>query len=467
MNVFGFDVSRKKAASPGRMSGVDTRGGWLNVIREGFTGAWQRNIEVEPPENILKFSAVYACVTLISDDISKLRIKLMLQENGIWTETTDPRYSPVLRKPNRYQTRIQFLSNWLISKLLYGNTYILKERNSAGTVVAMYVLDPRRVSVLVSEDGDVFYRLQNDLLAGTNGEGLPVPAAEIIHDRCGAFFHPLVGVSPIYACGMSATQGMRIQNNSAVFFENMSRPSGILTAPGRIDPDTAATMKTQWDQNFAGGNSGKVAVLGDGLKYEGMTIPSRDAQLIEQLRWTVEDVSRCFHIPSYKLNNGAETLSNVGARNQEYYTQTLQVLIEQIELLLDEALGLTDSKQQTLGTELDLDGLLRMDPLSRAETAKILVGAGIKSPNESRFGENLAPVKGGDSPMIQQQNFSLSALAKRDALPNPFVIDQPATTPTPAEPVQAPQPAAKPPEGSAKDLSVELIKRFSLEPACV
>jgi phage portal protein BeeE len=48
------------------------------------------------------------------------------------------------------------------------------------------------------------------------------------------FWHPLVGVTPIYACGAAATQGSRIQANSAKFFENMSRPSGQLTAPGEI-----------------------------------------------------------------------------------------------------------------------------------------------------------------------------------------------------------------------------------------
>jgi len=178
----------------------------------------------------------------------------------------------------------------------------------------------------------------------------------------------------------------------------------------------ADRLKRHWEQNFAGNAIGKIAVLGDGLKYEAMTIPAADAQLIEQLRWTVEDVARCFHIPLHKLGMGQPTLNNIGALNLDYYTQTLQLLIESIELLLDEGLSLPSR----MGTELDLEGLLRMDPLSRADTSEKLVRGSVLAPNEARLQFNLAPVPGGDSPMSQQQNYSLAALAKRDAQADPF-----------------------------------------------
>jgi hypothetical protein len=81
------------------------------LIRESFTGAWQRNIEVRA-ETLLTFHAVYACVTRIAQDIGKLRIKLVEQDSdGIWTEVSSPAFSPVLRKPNSYQNRIKFVEH--------------------------------------------------------------------------------------------------------------------------------------------------------------------------------------------------------------------------------------------------------------------------------------------------------------------------------------------------------------------
>jgi hypothetical protein len=39
-------------------------------------------------------------------------------------------YSPVLKRPNHYQNRIQFFNYWMLSKLMRGNTYALKQRDS-------------------------------------------------------------------------------------------------------------------------------------------------------------------------------------------------------------------------------------------------------------------------------------------------------------------------------------------------
>lgn len=50
--------------------------------------------------------------------------------------------------------------------------------------------------------------------------------------------------------------------------------------------------------------------------------------------------------------------------------------------------------------------------------------SGIFSPNEARATLGLPPVVGGESPLMQQQNYSLSALAKRDN-DNPFGTSEP------------------------------------------
>ncbi|WP_323008938.1 hypothetical protein [Paracoccus sp. (in: a-proteobacteria)] len=54
---------------------------------------------------------------------------------------------------------------------------------------------------------------------------------------------------------------------------------------------------------------------------------------------------------------------------------------------------------------------------------------GIFSPNEMRRRFDLGPKKGGDSPMLQEQNYSLEALAKRDARPDPWAKAEAAPQP--------------------------------------
>lgn len=391
---------------------IDSRRGWHRIL-EPFTGAFQRNIEVDR-DCVLAYHAVYSCITLISQDIGKMRIKLMeMLPSGIWKETTSAAFTPVLNKPNDFQNRIKFTEYWITSKLVHGNTYVLKIRDSRDVVVKLIILDPCRVTVLIADNGDVFYRLKTDKLRGLPDEVI-VPATEIIHDRMICLFHPLVGVSPIYACGLAAMQGVSIQNNSATFFGNHSRPGGILTAPGHIEDDTAARVKEQWEERFGGANVGRTAVLGDGLEYKPIAITFEDSQMIEQLKWTAEMVASCFHVPPWMIGVGAmPAVNNTEAATQLYYSQCLQALIESMELCLDEGLGIgvgVRTGDRTLGVELDLGALLRMDTASRFEVYSSAIGGGWLKPNEARLAEDLEAVVGGDTPYMQQQNYSLSEL---------------------------------------------------------
>jgi HK97 family phage portal protein len=419
--------------------------GWANWgwgILESFTGAWQQNVvATDPRQTILAFSAVFACITGIASDIAKLRIKLDERDNGtgIWEEITEfdthgNKFALVwlllLKKPNHFQTRIQFVEQWLLSKLQWGNTYVLKQRDATGTIVALYVLCPQRVTPAVADDGSVWYQLQADFLSQLpESPLLPVPASEIIHDRMNCFFHPLVGISPLFACAVSATMGNKIQASSTNFFLNAARPGGLLLAPGKISNQSALELKTYWDTNFSGANSGKVAVLGDGLRFEPMMPAAGQAQisqLIEQLKFSVEDVARAFHYPLFKLQvpMAGFTWQNVEQLNVVYYSDCLQSYIEAFELILDEGIELDPE----FATEFDLDGLLRMDTLALVESIDKGVSAGVVTPNEGRFKLNLQPKLGGESPYLQQQNYSLEALAKRDAQQNPFATN--GTTPT-------------------------------------
>lgn len=458
MGLFGLTIGRSRApvadeaiadAVEKALTTAAARGGWRSVIRESFTGAWQRNITVDR-NAVLAFHAVYACVTLVASDVAKLRVKLVEQDgDGIWSEMTSPAYSPVLRKPNGYQNRIQFWEGWITSKLLHGNTYVLKRRDNRNVVTALYVLDPTLVTPMVADDGTVFYQVMADNLAGV-GQQMLIPAREIIHDRWNCLFHPLIGVSPIFACGLAGTQGLRIQENSTRFFGNDSKPSGILTAPGVIDEMTAKRMQTNWEENFGGDKAGRVAVLGNGLKYERMSVDASDAQLIEQLKWTAEVVCSTFHVPPYKIGVGTmPTYNNIQALNVEYYSQCLQVLIEAAELCLDEGLEMAPG----VGTEFDLDGLLRMDSVTQIQALKEAVGSKIMQPNEARRKIDLKPSAGGDSLYGQQQDYSLAALAKRDARDDPF-----APAGAGGDAVEPPQPDPAVAESEARAALVAIYK---------
>lgn len=457
--VAPMDINNSSALMPSALSngGWDWLNGWgaFTRIQEPFTGAWQRNQELNCT-TVLTYYAVYACINLIASDIGKLRLRLIKYEDDdeeIFTEENVPAFSPVLRVPNRYQTRQQFIEHWMCSKLIAGNTYVLKGRSDRNTVEEMHILHPGRVRPMVSElDGSIWYQCSFDPLSGLQKQDALIPDSEIIHDRFPPLGgHPLCGVSPITACGLAALQGLNIQRSSNILFANGARPSGTLTAPGTLSKDTTRRMKEDWETNYSGNNVGKIAVLSDGLKYESIQVSASDSQLIGQLKMTAEMVCTAFLVPPHKISIGQmPNYNNIEALDQNYYSGCLQKHIESIEALLDKGLGL-EKTSLPYATNFCLDDLLKMDTSTKIKTYGDAVKGGIYTTNEAREKFGLGEKPGGDAVLVQQQMFSIEAIAKRDAKDDPFAskgsaTGQPGRPATPAANNNEPAPEQIPNE---------------------
>lgn len=436
LTLFGALSVASQTKAVGTLTPVGSRG-WFPWVREPYTGAWQKNDEWTV-DTVLSHPIVFACITQISNDIGKLRAKLMeLDNGGIWKEAASPSFSPVLKRPNRYQNHIQFKQWWIMSKLSRGNTFALKQRDNRGIVTALYIMDPCRTEVLVSPDGSVFYRFGNDNLTGVQeSDGITVPASEVIHDRMNPIFHPLMGVSPLFAAGLSANLGLKILSDSLTFFSNGANPGGVLTAPGAISDETAKRLQEKWTANYTGENAGRVAVMGDGLKYEPMRMTAVDSQTTEQSKRLDQYICSAFHMPAYLVGVGQVPAGKKpGELKQDYYDECLHVLIEEFELCMDEGLALPEK----YGTELDLDVLLRMDEATQISTLKTAVDGKIMTTNNARARLGLAPISGGDTIYMQQQDFPMAEVMN-NKLPDPAEVAAP--TP-PAPPVEDPEVVAE------------------------
>jgi HK97 family phage portal protein len=248
-------------------------------------------------------------------------------------------------------------------------------------------------------------------------------------------FHPLVGVSPIFACGIAALQGLKIQNNTLKFFANGSRPGGIISGPQHIPNEVALRLQQHWEAEFAGEeNVGRVAALGDGLTYTPLTMSAVDAQLIDQLKWGDEKIAATYHVPLYMIGAGpAPPYTDIQSLNLQYYTQALQNPIENLETLLDEGLELPTTPKE-YHVEFDLTALLRMDTKTQVENATKGILGGLWKPNEARAEFDKAPVDGGDQVYLQQQQWPLAKLAAREVTTPPPPAG--ATSPTEPAPVK-------------------------------
>jgi HK97 family phage portal protein len=440
MKIFGFTITREKA-----LNALNQYRDGFRRILEPFQGAFQQNVE-EKRGDLLTYPTLYACIFRISSDVAKLPFTLQEKlKSGVSTETTNSAYSPVLNKPNGFQTQGQFREYWMIAKLTHGNTYVLKRRDARGVVVDLYILDSCHVMPLVSDSGEVFYQLYTDPLntlpKNYPAAGLIVPASEIIHDRCMTLHHPLIGIPPLAAAYWPALKNMKIMRSATEFFANNAQPGGILTAPAGMSDEDAADVKSYWATNFTGANAGRVAIIGADMKFTPFAMKSIDSQMVEQMRYSDEQICQPFGVPPFKVGIGTIPSGlGVDGVNQMYYQDALQTHIEHMEALLDEGLRIA----KPFGVELDLAPLLRMDEAKRAEVETKLVGGKIKTPDEGRIRFNLAPTGGGATLWGQNQDYPLGMLADRKEW-------DPAMQPPAPTPAAEPAPELPAPEVSDED----------------
>lgn len=449
MRLFGMEIALRRAApDASQMYPVfsGNRGGWFRVL-EPFAGAWQRNVE-EKRADLLTYPTLYACVSRIATDIGKLPFCLKAtDQNGISGPASSAQTAAytVLSAPNGYQTQGQFREAWIVSKLTHGNTLVLKERDGRGVVSDLYVLDPERVLPLVTNAGEVYYRLYtsplHDLPPPLSGDNLIVPASEIIHDRCVALHHDLIGVPPLAAAYWPALKNMKIMRSETQFFANNAQPGGLLTAPAGMSEKDADAVKDYWNTNFTGQNSGRVAVIGADMKFTPFAMKSVDSQLVDQMQYSDQQICQPFGISPFKVGIGAmPTGMTADDLTQMYYSDALQTHIERMEELLTAGLKISSP----LSVELDLSPLLRMNEAKRAAIEVSLVGGKLKTPDEGRKSLNMPTTAGGNTLWGQQQDYPLGVLADRQQW-DPQM--QPPAPPAPAPvPADAPAPADPPPD---------------------
>lgn len=403
----------------------------------------------------------WACVNIISQDISTLRPEVgILEPDGFFRTMPNSQVQAVLDTPNNYMTGLDFLAYIVASLLTGGNLFAWTPRDALGNVKEMHPLHHDQARPYVA-GGEVFWQIgavDTNLIPGLKGRTF-VPAREILHVPYMLLISPVMGVSPISAAALSIAQNSAINQQSAAFFGNNSQPSGILSGPNKIGNELAQRIKTHWETNFSGGNFGRTAVLGEGLTWSPLAITAVDAQLIEQLRYTVENVAACFRLPLFMLSDlNRATFRNSEAQNRAYYNMCLRAIIEKLEAALNSHFGFA-LESQPRAIRFNLEGLLRTDSDTRYANYQKGIAAGFLTINEARRSEAMAPIEGGDEPLVQIQYRPLS-----QAIKEPTPAPAPAPVSEPPEVEEDPENSDAPPAANIDEeqLNAELARQMAI-----
>ncbi len=402
----------------------------VGLKEKGLTGPTnQSGIPTSWPSNFFQYgynvptvtgggSVVEACISAYAQTVAQLPGRhYEIAEDGTKTYNMASNLARVLAKPNGFQTRSDFLLNVVYSLLTNGNAYWVGNKTGTEKPKEIYLLDPSVTRAhRIEETGDVYYSTSGEFanMADMTIEGrVMIPERYIGHLRLHTPDDPLIGVTPVRNAAASVAANESIVGHQASFFQNMSRPSGLLSSDMELTAAQMGELRKAWEEHSKNLNSGGVPILGGGMKWQSMSLNSQDAQMVEAWKMTVEDISRVFRVPPVLINNmDNSTFQNSETLMRFWLASGLGFLINHIELCMSAFYDLDDRKE---GVELDQEVLLRADSQAQMEALGTGVTKGLLAPNEGRKRLGYSPVEGGDMPLVQQQMVPVDLAASGDA----------------------------------------------------
>lgn len=348
----------------------------------------------------MQMTAVYSCVRILSEAVASLPLLVYEQSDSHSQRARDhPLYFLLHDEPNPEMTSFIFRETLMTHLLLWGNAYAQIIRNGKGEVVALYPLMPDRMKVDRDENGQLYYEYQVSTAdPKVNPAGTVRLAPEDVLHVPGLGFDGLVGYSPIAMAKNSIGMAIACEEYGAKFFAHGAAPSGVLEHPGVLkDP---SKLRDSWQATFGGSaNSGKVAVLEEGVKYTPISIDPQQAQFLETRKFQINEIARIFRVPPHMVGDlEKSSFSNIEQQSLEFVKYTLDPWVSRWEQAMTKIL-LTEEEKKKYTIKFNVDGLLRGDYQSRMNGYAIARQNGWMSANDIRRLEEMDPIPeeaGGD-----------------------------------------------------------------------
>lgn len=373
----------------------------------GWSFFWGRSTSGKKvtPQTSMQLSAVYSCVQILADGVACLPLHLYHYDtNGNRVKATKHTLDFLLHKePNPEMTSFIFCETLMTHLALWGNAYAQIVRNMRNEIIGLYPLMPDRMRVKRNENGMLYYEYTRwgDEHQSTSYETVRLSPREVLHIP-GLGFDGLVGYSPIAMARNAVGMGLAVDEFGAKFFEKGAAPAGVLEFPGIVgDQDK---VRESWEKVYGGsGNTGKVAILEQGMKYSPISIPPDQAQFLETRKFQVDEIARIFRVPPHMIADlEKSSFSNIEHQGIEFVTFTLNQWLVRWEQQLSKAL-LTPEEKKTYFFKFNVDGLLRGDYESRMNGYATGINNGFLSPNDVRRLENMDLIpaeQGGNKYMV-------------------------------------------------------------------
>lgn len=326
------------------------------------------------PSTALAFTPVYRAASLIANDIARTPL-----------EIDDDIAARLIAQPNRWQNGFEFRRSLTLQALLYGNAFAVINRTVGGDLLELLPVDIESVSLDLTK-AEPFYKTRQ------YGE---VPMASMLHIRA-VGLDGLWGESPVRLCRTSLQILAAQESSQLEVMRNAGNPKLAIVHPGPMGAPAKQMVAEDFVKHHAGAaNAGRPLVLSEGMKVERISSTLDDAGIAAARRYSVEDVSRIYGVPtSYLSEHSTNAYGSMEWLSRMYVDACLSHWFAAWQAEIT-------AKLAPFGEmHFDADTISRPSLAEQMAALRTGVESGVITRNEAREWLDLDPLPGLDEPIV-------------------------------------------------------------------
>jgi HK97 family phage portal protein len=326
------------------------------------------------PSTALAFTPVYRAASLIANDIARTPL-----------EIDDDIAARLIAQPNRWQNGFEFRRSLTLQALLYGNAFAVINRTVGGDLLELLPVDIESVSLDLTK-AEPFYKTRQ------YGE---VPMASMLHIRA-VGLDGLWGESPVRLCRTSLQILAAQESSQLEVMRNAGNPKLAIVHPGPMGAPAKQMVAEDFVKHHAGAaNAGRPLVLSEGMKVERISSTLDDAGIAAARRYSVEDVSRIYGVPtSYLSEHSTNAYGSMEWLSRMYVDACLSHWFAAWQAEIT-------AKLLPFGDmHFDADTISRPSLAEQMAALRTGVESGVITRNEAREWLDLDPLPGLDEPIV-------------------------------------------------------------------
>jgi len=355
----------------------------------------------------IQYAPVWYAVNKVAGHFSQLPINCHRRlERGSEIDRTHPGYAIVHQKPNSFQTAPEWKMQGAASLLLYGNwrCAIVREAGrpvelipfNIETSASIFYKGVRWHGTSVCKDHPLAVALERT--EEFNTIWLKDQDVFFVH---GLSFDGLSGLNPMAVMSNSLDAGLSAEDQVRMLAKKGFSGSLILETPTGMfrNAEEAKEFLRMWQEAHDGSeNTGKTALLREGIKANMISMSGRDSQWIEQRLFQRQEAAMWFCLEEIIGDDSSVSYNSLAEKHLAYLTNCLNRWLVHIEAACDRSL-LTEQQKDLMSHffKFNTSAMMRMDPSTQAEYLTKLIASRVMSPNEAREKLDLNPYEGGDT----------------------------------------------------------------------